>query len=143
MPKDVKYATYVWLFSVVTSPILLLFFLIAKEGNSGIGDMVGFIGLAFAVGFALSIPCWLIFMAFVRLIHYTSLSILNQKVLIQIGALVIGSVPFIILFGDEYSEIFLFIIPYLATLSVGIWLFRLETRASADPIDITDHLIDS
>lgn len=143
MPQDIRYATYVWLFSVATGPILLLLVLLVSQNAPARFDEVGgFIGLAFLVGFALSIPCWLVFMAFVRLIHHTRYSVLRKKALIQVGAWVIGIAPFAILFGSEMGEMLTFALPYFVTLSVGIWLFRLEARTPPKPLDLTDHLID-
>lgn len=145
MPQDIRYATFVWLFSVTLGPILL-FFVLALLENRGFADLsesLSFMRLAFLMGLVLSIPCWLVFMLLVRFVSRAGGPITQQKVYIQVGAIVIGMAPFALLFGERFIGTIAFAMPYLISLSIGIWSFRLHNNTPPPALDPTDHLIDS
>lgn len=147
---DLLYATKVWLLSVVLSPIMLL--LIPGLGpfsnfNSIFKSLYEVIMAYFTfamLSLIFSVPSWLVFMLVVRFIVRGPDRAYDKKTLIQIAAIIIGLAPFVLLGGiDDFSAEFLFFsLPYLITLSFGIWWFKLKTVHEEKEKDMLDHLIE-
>jgi hypothetical protein len=141
--SDITYSTKVWLASVVVSPFLLLFLIGAQEGYKGsLGDVFGFIFMAMAFGFLFSIPCWLTLMVASRTVYNLEYDEQKFKMIINIIAVVIALILFGLFTGGFYNtEGFIWSIPYIITLTIGIWYFKLSPKEIKRPSTI-DHLID-
>jgi hypothetical protein len=133
-PTEFKYATQVWLTSVLIAPFL---FFIIPVGTVGTGDFslkgaLSYWGLLVMFGGLLSIPSWLALMFFVKMINRMDKSIFNKKLIIQGLCIVLGIVPFFAFFGFRNAADLAISIPYIITLSVGLWYFPLKKRKEED-----------
>ena len=82
IPSEFKYATQVWLTSVLIAPFL---FFIIPVGVIGTGDfseiksILAYWGILVLYGGLLSVPSWLALMFFVKMINRIDKSIFNKK----------------------------------------------------------------
>lgn len=140
--QDLMYATKVWLFSVFTSPILILSAYIIFDSSSGgsFSDAFGFLGVYAVFGLIFSIPSWILFMIGVR--YQKHIETDTPKMNIQVIAIILCALPFLFLFGGIFGnpEVMLLAIPYLITLSIGIWYFELKPKQN-ETLTI-DHLVE-
>lgn len=143
--QDLMYATKVWLFSVFVSPILILSAYIIADSSSGGGlaDALSFFGVYTVFGLIFSIPSWILFMIGVRNHQRIGVITDSPKANIQIIAIILCVLPFMFLFGGIFGnpEVMLFAIPYLVTISIGIWYFELKSNTQNETLTI-DHLVE-
>jgi hypothetical protein len=133
-PTEFKYATQVWLTSVLIAPFL---FFIIPVGTVGTGDFslkgaLSYWGLLVMFGGLLSIPSWLALMFSVKMINRMDKSIFNKKLIIQGLCIVLGIAPFFAFFGFRNAADLAISIPYIITLSVGLWYFPVKKRKEED-----------
>ena len=141
---DIIYSTKVWLTSVIASPFLLVFIIMGlEEGYGGtLKDAFGFISMAMLFGFMFSIPCWIALCVAVRAVYNAEHSEKKFKTIINIIAIIIALTIFGFVFGGFYqADGFSWAIPYIITLTFGIWYFQLEPKEIIKPTMI-DHLIE-
>ena len=141
--RDIIYSTKVWLTSVVVSPFLLVIALMISEGFGGAAnDALGFIMMAIIMGFLFSIPCWIALMIAVRMIYNAEHDEKKFKSIVNIIAIAIALIIFGFVFGGMYqADGFAWAIPYVITLTCGIWYYKLEPKDMQRPTTI-DHLIE-
>lgn len=141
--RDILYSTKIWLTSVLVSPFLLVIALMIEEGFGGAGnDALGFIMMAIMVGFVFSIPCWIALMVAVRVVYNAEHEEHKFKSIINIIAIIIALIIFGFVFGGIYQpEGFAWAIPYIITLTFGIWYYELKPKDAQVPTTI-DHLIE-
>ncbi len=138
----ISYATKVWLFSVFLSPVILIFFSIAARDTTFLlADVIGGIGMFILYGGIFSIPCWLIFMLLVTLVSQRENSTAEKKGIINFLAILIGTAPFLLIFGIRELEVLAFAAPYLISLTIGIWYFELNQNKDYNAPSTIDHLI--
>lgn len=150
--SDLIYATKIWLLSVFTAPTLILIIQILSTKNGGTGsDALYFYGMLILFSLIFSIPSWLLFMGGVRMVIKSDKPLLEQKIIIQIIAIILCFLPFIVLFyedgvirdggvrGGDILRIFLFSLAYLVPLSFGIWYFQFNIEEHEEK-DLMDHL---
>ena len=133
-PTEFKYATQVWLTSVLIAPFL---FFIIPVGTVGTGDFslkgaLSYWGLLVMFGGLLSIPSWLALMFFVKMVNRMDKSIFNKKIIIQGLCMILGIAPFFAFFGFRNAADLAISIPYIITLSVGLWYFPLKESKEKD-----------
>lgn len=137
IPTEFKYATQVWLTSVLIAPFL---FFIMPIGSIGTGDFslkgaLSYWGLLVMFGGLFSIPSWLALMFFVKMINGMDKSILNKKLIIQGLCIILGIAPFFAFFGFRNTADLAISAPYIIMLSIGLWYFPLKRTKEKDTIE--------
>lgn len=128
-----KYASNVWLTSAILTPCLFGFITSLFDG----GTIYIPLAIVFIIPFGIlfSIPNYLILFYFVRKINKTKITIVEKKVIINIIAVPLTFLLFIIIFFNDFDEESFFInlpLSYSATLTSGIWFFNLYRPSSED-----------
>ena len=129
LSSDFKYATKVWLLSVLIAPFI---FLIVPIGVIGTGDfseiksILSYWGILVLYGGLFSVPSWLALVFFVVMINRLDKSIFSKKMMIQVLCIILGVAPFFAFFGFRDLESLAISVPYLIMLSIGIWFFSLK-----------------
>ena len=133
---DILYSTKVWLTSVLVSPFFIVIATRGFEGN--LFDAREFIFLALVFGFLFSIPCWIVLMIVVRLTYNSDFEEKKSKTIINVVSAGIALLAFFI--TRELIASFLWVLPYLITLTFGIWYYKLTRIVPV--LTIEDHLVE-
>jgi hypothetical protein len=126
-----RYASLVWITSVLLSPVLLSFITLIKDGNGSFNGFFGIVFLFVLYGGALSIPNWLLFFGGIVLLTRQFKRTLHIRWGAQVWAVFLTVVLFYVLFGLDNptflsDEGWFFPGAYLLTLSVGIWYYPIR-----------------
>ena len=140
---DIIYSTKVWLTSIIVSPFLFAFIRFLEQGYNDFGksieEVVHFILLIIIVGFLFSIPYWATLMIAVRTIYNADYEEKKNKIIINIIA--VGIVVLLFFAVHYLSANPRLSIPYILTLTFGIWYFKLERKPGFEST-IIDHLVE-
>jgi hypothetical protein len=126
-----RYATLVWITSVLLSPVLLSFVTMIMDGNGSFNGFLGIVFLFVLYGGGLSIPNWLLFFGGVVFLTRQFRQTQHIRWGAQAWAAFLTVALFFILFGSENpsflsNEGWIFPGAYLLTLSVGIWYYPIR-----------------
>ncbi len=130
MASALRYATLVWITSVLLSPVLLMFITTISDGRSFDG-FFAFTFLFVVYGGALSIPNWLLFFVGVAFLARQFSQTRHIRWGAQAWAAFLTLGLFLIIFGLN-APTFLtkdgWVLPgtYLLTLSIGIWYYPIR-----------------
>lgn len=138
-----KYATKVWLTSVLISP--LVYFLISRTLDlrklqiEAVG-LEGFILFSIIAGLLFSLPSWTVFFFVVKFINKQPNSIIVKKTIIGLTGILLTFIPFyLVFFKDNFEPQLNFhlklLTSYSLTIIIGILIYQLRPDIStADTI---------
>ena len=151
MKRAFSYATKVWLLAVFVAPLLIGLYMIGSDmsyetlTNIGWDELLPTYGLTLLIGGGGTIPVWLVFGVLVVGINKSNSSMLQKKIFIQITSIILCIIAFGIfaysLGSNAGFDFAALSIPYVITLSIGIWYFSLEENDTERILELEDHLI--
>ncbi len=130
--EALRYATLVWISSVILSPILMLFINVFIDQTGSFNGFYNTVFLMVFYGGIFSIPNWLLFFAGIVVIgRFYTLST-HIRWAAQAWAIILTLLLFFIIFGVRFSG-FLREVPfigffYLFTLTIGIWYYPIGNK---------------
>lgn len=153
MKKAFSYATKVWLLAVFVAPLLIGLYMIGSAdmsyeamNNINWEELLPTYGLTLLIGGGGTIPVWLFFGVLVFGINQLNLSMLQKKGFIQITSIILCIIAFGVFaytlgsnVGFDFAALS---IPYIITLSIGIWYFSLKENDTERILELEDHLIE-
>lgn len=151
MKRAFSYATKVWLLAVFVAPLLIGLYMIGSDmsykemTNIDLEELFLTYVLTLAIGGLGTIPVWLFFGVSVRGINQLDSSMLQKKTFIQIISIILCIIAFgvfaSILGSNTGFDFTTLSLPYIITLSIGIWYFSLEENEIERILELEDHLI--
>lgn len=128
-----RYATLVWITSVLLSPVILLLIMSIIDGRNPFNGFFNIIFLVGMYGGVLSIPNWLLFFGGVLFLTRQFKQTKHIRWGAQAWAIFLTVGLFFILFGFNNSSFFKsddWVFPgvYILSLSLGIWYYPLRRR---------------
>jgi len=138
----VGYATKIWLLSASLSPALFILFGTLIEGQSSLDEITILLPTIF-FGLVASIPNYLLLLIGTKLIFKYNISPTSRRVWTQILVTILWYLIFRIILNVNTLSGFLFDlpIPYLISLSIGVWLFKVYENESERTIS-EDKILD-
>ena len=129
-----KYATKVWLTSVLLSPfvyLLLCGIFNPKELHMSAIGLDSFIYLSLIIGFLYSIPNWLVFFFLIYLINVQQIIVIHKKIYIGLIGVILTFILFKIAFSKDNFEFFysvniIFFVSYSLTIITGVIIYKLK-----------------
>jgi hypothetical protein len=138
-----RYATKVWLTSVLFSPFVFLLIngtLNTEKLKLKAVGLNGFIFLSLLIGFLISIPNWITFFFLIKFINKQRYSIIIKKTYIILTGFCLTLILFCLTFFRDYfvlqydfhSKLF---ISYSVTIIIGIIIYKLKPDKKVDSIN--------
>ena len=128
-----KYTIKVWLFTIITSPLLIAFLfgtILNDSSSTSILNSYEIIVVMIIVGFLLSIPAMVIFWLIKRSLK-NKYSQLTEKTIVSIYSFLSVWTTFYIVdngFITKPSEQTIWALLYSLTIVIGIWIFKLNRK---------------
>jgi fatty acid desaturase len=124
MKHALIYSTKVWLTGVIFSPIV--FFSTLGVQDPDLNSVIDYTWLMMMFGFAYSIPSWIFLVVTSWLVlHFMNREFLRRGI-IWIVSMLLCLLPF--LYIGFYDDEFTFVLPYMITISSGVWYYRLKPQ---------------
>lgn len=128
-----KYVIKVWLFTVLSSPLLLAIILgliINKSELNEILNSYEMIFLMIIFGLFLSIPAMIIFWLIQRKLN-SDISIWKNKIILSLYSFLSVWLTFYIVdngFVTRWSDQTVWVLIYSLTIVLGVWIFKIPTK---------------
>lgn len=128
-----RYATLIWITSVLFSPVILSLVTMIMDGNGSFNGFFGIVFLFVLYGGVLSIPNWLLFFGGIVFLTRQFKLLLHIRWGAQAWAVFLTLGLFFLIFGSDNpsflsNEGWIFPGAYLLTLSVGIWYYPIRIK---------------
>ncbi len=132
--NTLKYATKVWLTSVLLSPFVFLLFMGTVDAQKLQTEAIGtggFVFFSLLFGFVLSIPNWIVFVFVTRFINRKFSAHPQKKLPLAIAGMMLTYILFALVFfsdGVRGQQIFhlLLLTAYCSTIGAGAVLYKLK-----------------
>ena len=128
-----KYTIQIWLFTVLTSPLLLAIILGIIINESKLNEILNsyeMILLMILFGLFLSIPAMIIFWLIQRKLN-SNISIWKNKIILSLYSFLSVWLTFYIVdngFVTRWSDQTVWVLIYSLTIVLGIWIFKIPTK---------------
>ncbi|QTD37695.1 hypothetical protein JL193_16795 [Polaribacter batillariae] len=128
-----KYTIQIWLFTVISSPLLLAIILgliINKSELNEILNSYEMIFLMIIFGLFLSIPAMMIFWLIQRRLN-SDISIWKNKIILSLYSFLSVWLTFYIVdngFVTRWSDQTVWVLIYSLTIVLGVWIFKMPTK---------------
>jgi hypothetical protein len=132
-----KYVIKVWLFTVLSSPLLLAIILgliINKSELNEILNSYEMIFLMIIFGLFLSIPAMIIFWLIQRKLN-SDISIWKNKIILSLYSFLSVWLTFYIVdngFVTRWSDQTVWVLIYSLTIVLGVWIFKIPTKETTE-----------